>query len=350
MSKIAMFVDFDLTMTEEYQQIPLITEYLDKYQKYYNNPEILKKFRKFDENFHFDQPLDFFEILKIKRQIVVDSISDARIQNGVTWLHQLIDDKKPGMPLEDLTLSSLYEIGKKIKLSTDVLECFNEIKKIWKKNGIDIYVYIISVGLKTLIQGAIDGELERKNIENPIDGIFSGELVEEDNTFKIISVIEDYSKTEIAYELTKGGKNNRDKKILPSEYVIPHNKFVVLGDGFSDVPIFRFFRKKGSQCVMVYKKGCIKSFEKVMFDAFKNVDYLLERCYTPNNKNPTWKYLNEAIKKIAYKECLHSEISIYNYKWSKSMSESEKSEIQEHFENCDFHDYGYNLTYVIPKI
>jgi len=353
MNKIAVFADFDLTLTEEYQQIPLVNHYLDKYKNYYNSKNILEKFRKYDKDFIFEKPDDFFSILAVKRKSILENDPTARIQNGVTWLGQLIEDQSPGLPLEGVTMKDLYELGKKVRMATGTLECFIELKKKWKKQNIDIKVYVVSVGLKTLIQGAIDGYIEQHNLkENPIDGIYAGEISPNpfnNNKLETISVIEDYSKTEIAYEISKGGQSNRDKKISRGEYVIPHNKFIVLGDGFSDIPMFRFFRKKGGICFMVYEKGSMKSYMKARQNAFDNVDYLVERDYTPNKENPLWNYINEAVDKLSYKKCKHSEISLYNYKWSKKLSKSEEKEIIEHLTTCQEHNLCYNLTYAVPR-
>ena len=60
LKKVAIFADFDLTLTEEYQQIPLVSHYLEQYKKFYNDPKILEHYRKFDPTFSFKQPGDFF--------------------------------------------------------------------------------------------------------------------------------------------------------------------------------------------------------------------------------------------------------------------------------------------------
>lgn len=352
--KVAIFADFDLTLTEEYQQIPLIDHYLEKYKKFYNQPKILEHYRKFDPTFSFKEPGDFFKILHVKRDEIISQDKNSRIQNGITWLGQLLCDTQEGFPLENLSLEKLYELGKKIKMSKGCLECFIKLKEIWLKKGIEVEIFIVSVGLKTLIRGAIDGYMEEQNIkQNPIDGIYSAEINETISNNKkrleIISVIEDYSKTEIAYEIAKGGKSNRDKKFTGNDYIIPHNKFIVLGDGFSDIPMFRFFRKKGGRGIMVYKKGCMTSYLKARSNSFDNVDYLLERDYTPISLNPLWHYLNKTISDVSYKKCKHSEVSIYNYKWSKLMSDTEEHEIQNHLSDCNDHKFGFTLTYVVPR-
>ena len=114
--KVAIFADFDLTLTEEYQQIPLINHYLDNYKEFYNKPEVLEHFRKYNPKFSFQEAGDFFKILHVKRDEILQKDKTARIQNGVTWLEQLICDKQEGHPLETLTLAELYEHGKKIKI------------------------------------------------------------------------------------------------------------------------------------------------------------------------------------------------------------------------------------------
>ncbi len=350
MKKIAFFIDFDLTLSEEYQQLPLIKSKLEKYKNYYKKN--LDNFKYLDKDFVFNNEFDFFTVLQKERNYILEKNPNSRIQNGITWLHKLISDTNKGCPLENVSLKDIYESGKKIKLSNNVIECFCKLKEMWIKKNIDLKIYIVSVGLKTLIKASIDSYIEGKNLKNPFDGIYAAEIIETNEPnmkYKIISVIEDYSKTEIAYEIAKGGKEKRDIKLNNFEYIIPHNKFIVIGDGLSDIPMFRFFRKRGGSCIMVYKKGCKKSFQKIMFDAFKNVDYILERDYTPCINNPTWIYLNECIKNISNKKCKHSSTSIHNYKWSKDMSLNEEEEIKKHFANCKEHNYANKLIYVIPR-
>ena len=51
MIKVALVLDFDLTCSEEYQQIPLINEYLEQYKKCYNTPEMKEYFKKYHPKF-----------------------------------------------------------------------------------------------------------------------------------------------------------------------------------------------------------------------------------------------------------------------------------------------------------
>ena len=85
LKKVAIFADFDLTLTEEYQQIPLVNHYLEQYKKFYNSPKILEHYRKFDSTFSFKQPGDFFKILHVKRDEILAHDKTSRILNGITW-------------------------------------------------------------------------------------------------------------------------------------------------------------------------------------------------------------------------------------------------------------------------
>jgi protoheme ferro-lyase len=91
------------------------------------------------------------------------------------------------------------------------------------------------------------------------------------------------------------------------------------------------------------------SYLKARSNSFDNVHYLLERDYTPIPQNPLWYYLNKVISDVSYKECKHSEVSIYNYKWSKEMCKTEEQEIVNHLSNCEEHKFGFTLTYVVPR-
>lgn len=336
MSSVALVFDYDLTCTEELQQMPLIRKYINNYKEYYKGSrgdEILEYEEKFTR---FEDPFDFFRVIDARRKKVQQKHKNARLQNGVTWMRQLCIDMQPEHPLENVTDEELREIGKEVKLSPGIKECFKKLKEDWGKDGIDIKIYVVSVGLKSLIEGAL---------EDCVDCIYAGEIYDKE----IYYVIEDYSKTEVAFEIAKGGKGNRDLKLRGADYIIPYSKFVVVGDGFSDIPSWRFYRKHGAKCVMVYEADNLKSYEKAMSIAWREANFVLERFYVPDNRNPTWKYINDAIKEVVYKKCEHSEYSIHRYRWSKIASKSEEREIETHLKKCKEHESGINLIHVVPK-
>ena len=100
---------------------------------------------------------------------------------------------------------------------------------------------------------------------------------------------------------------------------------------------------------MVYKAGSYDEYEKAMSIAWREADYVLERNYTPDDENPTWIYLNEAIKEVAYRKCEHSDYQIHRYRWSKPLSKTEEAEIEKHLKKCKEHEIGLKLIHVIPR-
>jgi len=337
MIKVALVFDYDLTLTNEFQQMPLIRKYMDNYKKIYNTPEMIERFRKINSSYNgFNNPEDFFEIIQMKRKELLIKCPSARFQNGITWISQLWQDMQKGGPLENCTDKELFELGKEVKMARGVLECFSKLKSQWAEKNVQVNIYIVSVGLKTLIEGAIG---------KYVDGIYAGEIVDG----QIISVVEDFSKTEIAFELAKGSKEKRDIKIFSEEYVIPYDRFIVIGDGFSDIPSLYFYHKNGAKSIIVYKEGSLEEYEKAMKIAQYGADYVLERFYVPDPRNATWKYINQAIREIAFRKCQHSYQTIHKYRWSRKLSEKEKEEIETHLLECDEHELGLRLTHVIPN-
>jgi len=335
--KVALIFDFDLTCTEEYQQCVLVNKYLAKYQEVYNTPEKITSIRKYISEYDGIQKSDdFFRLVDAYIKEAQASLQNIRVQRGVTWISQLCKDLQPNGPLHGCTNEEFYKLGQSINLSPGIKNFLSEIKRVWSAKNVDVKIYIISVGLKPFIEGAI-GDL--------VDGIFAGEIY----NGQIMSVIEDYTKTEIAFEIAKGGKDRKNIKLRGNEYEIPYNKFVVIGDGYTDVPNWRFYRKHGAPCVMVYKAGSMTDYEKSMKIAHQEADYVLERDYTPNPRNPTWRYLNEAIRTIVNRKCTHSEYSLHMYRWSKRLSETEENEIENHYMVCDEHEPGVRLIHVVPK-
>lgn len=335
--KVAMIFDFDLTCTEEYQQSVLIDKYLDQYQAIYNTPEKIEYIRQYVPEYEgIYQINDFFKLVDANIKEAQSHHHDLRVQRGVTWISQLCKDMQIGGPLYGCTNQELIELGQSIQLSPGIKDFFREIKSIWKSKHVDVKIYIISVGLKPFIEGAV-GDI--------VDGIFAGEIYDG----QIMSVIEDYSKTEIAFEIAKGGQDKKNIKLRGNEYDIPYNKFVVIGDGYTDIPNWRFYRKYGAPCVMIYKAGSLSEYEKAMKIAYREADYVLERDYTPNPRNPTWRYLNDAIQIIVNRTCNHSEYSLHMYRWSKRLSKTEEDEIEQHYLQCSEHEPGLRLIHVVPK-
>lgn len=337
LKKIALIFDFDLTCTEEYQQQVLINKYLEKYQKIYNTAEKIKYIQQYVPEYAGIHKIeDFFKLVDANVKEAQTNRNNVRIQRGVTWISQLCKDMQHDGPLHGCTNEEFVELGKSIKLSPGIKSFFTEIKKVWKSKNVDVKIYIISVGLKPFIEGAV-GSL--------VDGIFASEIY----NGQIMSIIEDYTKTEIAFEIAKGGQDKKNIKLRGDEYDIPYNKFVVIGDGYTDIPNWRFYRKYGAPCVMVYKVGSMVEYERAMKIAHQEADYVLERDYTPNPRNPTWRYLNDAIQTIVDRKCNHSEYSLHMYRWSKKLSETEENEIEQHYMVCKEHEPGLRLTHVIPK-
>jgi hypothetical protein len=335
--KVAMIWDFDLTISKEYQQIPLIRKYLSEYKSYYNQPDILSELQKYNPKFTgINEPEDFFKLLRCFRNKIIQENPGSRIQNGISWLSQLLYDRQPGRPLEKLTDEELLEIGKEIELAPGIKECMKRLKDDWKKKGVEIHHYIVSVGLKNLIEGSI-GEC--------VEDIYACEVYDG----RVTAIIEDYSKTEPSYEISKGGRGKRDIKMLGRDYIIPHHRFVVVGDGFSDVPSWRFYHKHGAKCILVYDENDLDAYRKAISEMAIDTDYILERFYVPDERNPTWVYLNHAINEVAYRKCSHCNYTMHRYRWSKRISPSEEQEIIEHFQTCDEHEPGQRLIHVVPN-
>jgi hypothetical protein len=110
-SPIALILDFDLTVSTEYQQFCIIRKYMKEYQAYYNTPEKIEEIQQYSPDFKgIHQPGDFFGLVHATREKVMKTNPNARVQNGITWMEQLMMDRKPGMPLESLTDQELEEL------------------------------------------------------------------------------------------------------------------------------------------------------------------------------------------------------------------------------------------------
>lgn len=170
----------------------------------------------------------------------------------LAYMKVTIDESyKRNLPI---TREDFMEYGKSIKLFKGVAEWFDRINRYAKEHGVKMEHYIISSGLKEMLEGT---EIAGKFTE-----IFASSFLYDENGAAVWPAIAlNYtSKTQYLFRINKGcldvtdteGVNRHvDKACRP----MPFENMIYIGDGSTDIPCMAMLNKAGGHTLAVYKTG-----------------------------------------------------------------------------------------------
>ena len=181
-----------------------------------------------------------------------------------------------GIPL---TREALMEMGKGVVFFDGVTDWFERINAYGEKKGIEIRHYIISCGLKAMIEGC--------SIAKEFHNIFACDYLydEKGNILWPSEAIDYTTKTQYLYRINKGVEGNGDDHKLNmymarDERVVPFHHMIYFGDGLTDVPSMKLIRSRGGYAIGVYRNPT--DAEYLVNE--QRVDFYLKGDYTAGSK------------------------------------------------------------------
>ena len=197
--------------------------------------------------------------------------------------------KQSGVPL---SADKLREMGKGVEFFDGVKEWFARINNFGASLGLEVRHYIISCGLKAMIEGCV--------IAHEFYNIFACDYVYDQNGEPVWpSVAINYtSKTQFLYRINKGvedvGEHKKLNMYMPkNQRVVPFCNMIYVGDGLTDVPSMKLARQRGGYAIGVYRNPEDASY---LVDE-ERVDFYVKSDYTENSQ------MDEAMKAILQKIC-----------------------------------------------
>ncbi len=157
--------------------------------------------------------------------------------------------KERNIPLER---NRLEENGKGIEFFPGVEEWFSRINRFGEENGVKIEHYVISSGMKEIIDGTV--------ISGEFKNIFACEYLydEDGNAVWPKTAVNYTNKTQFVYRINKGVldvSNDIDlNRSMPDDSKrIPFQNMIYIGDGLSDVPCMKMMKSYGGKAIAVYQ-------------------------------------------------------------------------------------------------
>lgn len=204
-----------------------------------------------------------------------------------------------------ITKSEFYKQGEIITFFNGVETWFKRINDYGKSLGLEVEHYVISCGLKEIIEGT--------KIAKEFKRIFAcGFAYDENETpFWPNHAINYTSKTQYIYRIRKQQLDNLYDSYELNEYIndrsllIPHSNMIYVGDGETDVPCMKIVKNEGGHSISVYnpnKEKKVKIANKLYKD--NRVNFIAPADYSENSKME--KIVKSILDQVAIKNTLDS--------------------------------------------
>lgn len=229
---------------------------------------------------------------------------DNRMDNNLAWMYQLLQLSQ--IKRKSIKREYFREVGKSVPLFKGVEKWFDRVNNYASKKGIEVEHYIISSGLKEIIEGSV--------IADKIKRIYaSSYLYSADGIAEWPAQAVNYTnKTQYIFRIAKGIFDENDERVNDSmqnyELHIPYENFVYIGDSATDIPCMRLVKSKGGYSIGVYDPDKKMKDKVYRLYADGRLSYYTAADYSAQGE--LMHYMKTIIDEIAAKENIKTEQQI----------------------------------------
>lgn len=239
--------------------------------------------------------------------------SEAEMDGVLAYLYTMIEEcKRKGIPL---TRDRLIENGRGIDLYPGVKEWFDRINLYGAAQGVQIEHYVISSGLKEIIEGS--------GIADRFTKIFACEFLYDSEGAALWpkTAVNYTNKTQFVYRINKGVldiSNDIDlNRSMPDDSKrVPFTNMIYIGDGLSDVPCMKMMKAYGGCAIAVYQENNREKVEELLLG--DRVDFIFPADYSESGQ------LNKTVHNIIKKMAISDELNQENARQLKDIESRSK--------------------------
>ena len=199
-----------------------------------------------------------------------DNHMDGLLAYMYTMIHECREQNRR------LDRDFLVRCGRDMVLFPGVREWFRRINAFGQQLGVEIEHYVISSGLREIIEGS--------GIAHEFREIYACEFFYNEEGLACWPKLDVNftNKTQFVYRINKGILDvSRDKELndsMPDDSKrVPFTNMIYMGDGLSDVPCMKMMRAYGGQAIAVYQASNRQGVEKLLADG--RVDFIFPADY-----------------------------------------------------------------------
>ena len=184
---------------------------------------------------------------------------------------------------------------------------FDRINNYGKKNGVQVEHYIISSGLKEMIEGT--------SVADKFKRIYASTFYYDEYGVAVwpAQVVNYTNKTQFLFRIEKGVLDVNDQKVNayfePDEYRVPFRNMVYIGDSDTDIPCMKLVNLHGGHSIGVYNSDTKDKSKVYKMIEENRIRYFVPADYTEDSTLETllkriidWTKTNEVLENFHY-EC-----------------------------------------------
>lgn len=232
--------------------------------------------------------------------------NDNKMDQVLTYMYLMF--QKMAINNRPLKREYLNEMGENIELFPGLLDWFDRVNEYGKSVGMEVEHYIISSGLKEIIEGTEIGKKFKQ--------IYASEFFynEDGNAMWPKLAVNYTNKTQFLSRINKGVLDISDdaslnKKMFDNDRRISTANMIYIGDGYTDVPCMKLTRDGGGVSIAVYTDKTINTARNLLKD--ERINYMAPADYQENSE------IDEIVKKTIESMALNTKLKNITYKQTK---------------------------------
>ena len=212
----------------------------------------------------------------------VNTMTDKEeMDNNLAYMYKMVEKaREKKIPV---TRKTFHEMGMKVEYFNGVKTWFERINNFGKEAGVRVEHYIVSSGIKEIIEGTEIADYFKK--------IYACEFLYDYNgSIQWPKFAVNYTaKTQFLFRINKGvltiDSKSADKlnRFTPeNERPVPFRNMIYIGDGLTDVPCMKLVKSNGGQSIAVYDQEKGKEAAELLKKADR-VNFVAPADYGPDS-------------------------------------------------------------------
>lgn len=204
--------------------------------------------------------------------------SDNEMDQNLAWMFMM---SKGSHGKFIFNKDTLKEFGSKVELFPGVKTWFERINKYGEEHGVEVEHYIISSGLKEMIEGTVIADKFKK--------IYASSFYYDDDGVAIwpAQVVNYTDKTQFLFRIEKGVLDVNDQQVntffKQNELRVPFRNMVYIGDSDTDIPCMKLVNTNGGHSIGVYNSETNDKSKVFKMLSENRIKYFAPADYSENS-------------------------------------------------------------------